>query len=398
MGNKTKPLSDTEIRSAKIKVREYNLADGRGLQLRVRPNGSKIWLLNYKSPITGKRTNIGLGQYPTVSLSFARQRRNESLTLIAQGKDPKQFRLSQNTQSEEHIHTLKSVSLQWLEVKKASITEGYFTDITRSLELHIFPALGATELVEIKPKMVIETLAPLAAKGSLETVRRLCQRLNEVMTYAVNIGLIEFNTLSGVKAAFASPKRKHQPSIPPQMLPELLKRIFRANIRHVTRQLIMWQLHTMVRPSEAAGARWDEIDWENRLWVIPGSRMKKGVEHKVPLTHQAMSILSDMKQISAHLHHIFPADRGKSEHANPQSANMALKRMGFQGQLVAHGLRSLASTTLNEAEFSPDLIEAALAHLDKNEVRRAYNRTDYINQRKQMMEFWSDHIQRSISF
>jgi integrase len=158
---------------------------------------------------------------------------------------------------------------------------------------------------------------------------------------------------------------------------------------------LLWQLHTMVRPSEAAGTAWSEIDLEKRLWTIPASRMKKKREHTVPLTDQMIEILTAMEPISCRCDYVFPSDRKPLESTNAQTANMALKRMGYEGQLVSHGLRALASTCLNEKGFEPDIIETALAHVDSNSVRAAYNRADYIDRRRSMMDWWSKRISQS---
>jgi len=152
-------------------------------------------------------------------------------------------------------------------------------------------------------------------------------------------------------------------------------------------------LHTMVRPSEAAAASWSEIDFKNKLWNIPASRMKKAREHSIPLTEQALSLLEAIKPISGHREFVFPSDREPRKHANVSTANMAIKRMGYKGRLVSHGLRAIASTTLNEQGFDSDIIESALSHVDNNEVRRAYNRADYLERRAKMMTWWSNHIE-----
>ena len=194
------------------------------------------------------------------------------------------------------------------------------------------------------------------------------------------------------KDAFQQPEKKHLPSIDPDQLPELVSRIHLASLRTTTRLLLLWQLHTMVRPSEAAGTEWDEINRENCIWTIPAERMKKKKQHTVPLTKEMLEILDAMQDISGHRIHVFPSEINPRKATNPQTANMALKRMGYEGLLVAHGLRSLASTTLNEQGFASDIIESALAHSDKNEVRAAYNRAQYLDQRKEMMTWWSNHI------
>jgi integrase len=151
----------------------------------------------------------------------------------------------------------------------------------------------------------------------------------------------------------------------------------------------------MVRPAEAAGARWEEIDLKNSLWEIPENRMKGGKPHNVPLSPQALSLLDILKPFSRQREFIFPADRNPRKSANSQTANMALKRMGFQGRQVAHGLRALASTTLNEQGFDKDVVEIALAHVDQNAIRAAYNRAEYLERRRVMMCWWSDHIEQA---
>ena len=185
------------------------------------------------------------------------------------------------------------------------------------------------------------------------------------------------------------------PTLTPDQLPELMKTISYASIKIVTRCLIEWQLHTMVRPSEAAGAKWSEIDLDNNQWLIPAERMKKKRDHTVPLTKQTIELLERLQPISGHREYLFPADRDPKKHANESTANAALKRMGYHKKLVAHGMRALASTTLNEQGFDGDVIEAALAHVDKNEVRRAYNRAEYIERRRKLMYWWSENIEQA---
>lgn len=277
-------------------------------------------------------------------------------------------------------------------LKKTTVSENHATDSWRSLELHIFPNLGKVPIHKITAIKTIEVIEPIAAKGSLETVKRLCQRLNEIMVYAVNTGIIPNNPLTGINKAFQLPVKQHLPTLTPEQLPELMSTLSRASIKLTTRRLIEWQLHTMVRPSEAAGTRWDKIDFDNGLWNIPVERMKQKKAHIVPLTPQCLAILEVMKPISSRSEYVFPSDRNPQTHTNPQTANMALKRMGFDKQLVAHELRSLASTALNEQGFDGDVIEAALAHTGKNEVRNAYNRANYLERRKPVMDWWSNYI------
>lgn len=393
MARAVKPLTDTQLKTAKVKDKDYVLSDGNGLQFKFRANGSRLWNFNYYHPHTKKRINMGLGTYPTVSLKQARKLTNEARELLAQHIDPKEERDKQfQLQQASTNNTLMNVASMWFEVKKSTVTASYADDIWRSFELHAFPLLSSTPISQISAPKVINVLKPLEAKGSLETVKRVIQRLNEVMTFAVNTGIIASNPLSGIKASFKKPKKENLLALTPQELPELLEAVSEASIKKVTRYLLLWQLHTMTRPNEAAKAEWQEIDWDNNLWVIPSDKMKKRKEHIIPLTKQTLNLLEKIKPISGHGPYIFPSDRNPKTHCNTQTVNMAIKRMGFAGRLVSHGFRSIASTTLNEQGFDRDVIEATLAHVDKNEVRRAYNRSDYLDKRRGLMAWWSEHI------
>ena len=387
-------LSELKIRAAKPLEKDYVLVDGDGLQMRVRINGSKLWNFNYYHPVTKKRINMGLGTYPELSLAQARKMTIEARELLATGIDPKEQRdtLKQAKKAETE-HTFQNVATAWYELKKDSVTPAYAEDIWRSLTLHVFPDLGTTQISTISAPQVINLLRPLETKGSLETVKRLSQRLNEIMTYGVNSGLIHANPLSGIRSVFKKPKKKNMAALAPDELKELMVAIANASIKRTTRCLIEWQLNTMTRPAEAATARWSDIDFEKRIWTIPAERMKKRRMHIIPLTEQALALLEAIKPYSGHREYVFPADRNPRTHCNSQTANMALKRMGFEGRLVSHGMRSMASTILNEHGWDPELIEVALAHVDKDEVRSAYNRADYIERRRPMMTWWSEHIQ-----
>ncbi|MCG9702749.1 tyrosine-type recombinase/integrase [Vibrio natriegens] len=399
MAKQVKPLTETQIKNAKSKTKEYILSDGNGLRLRIKTNGTKSWLFNYTHPVLSKRVNLTLGSYPTTSLKVAREKAHKARELLESGKDPKTHRDQCHHQEQVRLSsTLESVMHLWLEVKRGAVSDDHVNDIQRSLELHVLPSLGPLPITELTPQLAIQTLRPLERKGNLEALRRLCQRLNEIMKFARNSGLVQFNPLTDIKEAFKKPQVENMKTLPPEALPDLMRSLSRARIHFTTRCLIEWQLHTMVRPGEAAGARWDEIDWDNQLWCIPAERMKKKRDHVVPLTKQTLSILEEMKAITGHgvSEYIFASYKDATRHCCSETANMALKRMGFKGLLVSHGLRALASTTLNEQpQFAGDVVEAALAHVDKDKVRAAYNRTQYIEPRREMMHWWSGHIEQA---
>ena len=396
MARTTTKLTNTEVQQAKPGEKTRLLSDGGGLQLRINTSGSKKWIFNYYRPLSKSRTGITLGTFPALSLADARKQAIRSRELLGQGIDPQQYRDEQERhQIASESNTLEHVSTLWFDVKKAEVSPDYADDVWRSLTRHIFPLIGNLPIAKITAPRVIEVLRPIEAKGNLETIKRLSQRLNEVMDYAVNHGLIQANPLSGIRKVFKRPKKQHMPALKPDELPSLMLVIAQASIKKTTRCLIEWQLHTLTRPSEAAGTMWNEIDFKAKTWTIPAERMKKRRTHTIPLTNQALALLAVMKPISEKRDHVFPSDRNPRTHTNSQTVNMALKRMGFAGILVSHGLRSIGSTTLNEEGFDADIIESALAHVDTNDVRSAYNRADYLKRRRSMMEWWSTHIEKS---
>lgn len=392
---KTTPLTDTKIKQTKPAEKVITLSDGGGLQLRIKPNGSKLWQLRFNKPIDKKPALMGFGAYPAVTLAQARKLRESAKELLAQGINPKEHRDKQNLEKERiHKNTFASVVTNWLALKESEVQAGTLKTITTTLTNHILPHLGTLPITAITAPIAIKALRPIEAKGNLEVIARACQYLNQIMRYATNHGIVHSNPLAGIKEVFMSKKVTNNPHVEPEELPQLLLSIATANIRKITRNLILWQLHTMTRPAEAALAKWDEIDYGNHLWIVPANRMKTGLEHKIPLTKQMLSILHDCKLIGGCSPYIFPADRDPNSHANKASANMALKRMGYQGKQTAHGLRGLARTALSDHGFAYEPSEACLSHKVGNSVSQSYNHSTYLNQRIEIMAWWSKHIEK----
>jgi integrase len=389
-------LTVKEVANAKPKDKPYRLGDGGGLYLYIRKSGAKAWECRYIKPATQKPTYTGIGSYPDISLADARLKATEIRKLVADGIDPQLVKAEQKAKATtEQNSTFKAVAELWMDTKQNRIKPKTIEGNWRKLELYAFPSLGSIPITLITAPIAIAALKPVEKSGQLETVKRTAQLMNEVMTYAVNAGLIHSNPLSGIKDVFRKPKVTHMLALNPDELPELVQTVARANMAITTKCLIEWQLHTMTRPNEAAGARWDELDLDNAVWVIPAERMKMKKEHQIPLTPQTLAILEAVKPISGHRDFIFPSIRDPKKATDTESINKALGRIGFKGRTTAHGLRSLASTTLNEQGFNSDVIEAALAHTDKNTIRKAYNRTSYLEQRRPLMKWWSDHIEQA---
>nr|WP_278431681.1 integrase domain-containing protein [Serratia grimesii] len=367
--------------------------DGGGLLLLVKTTGKKLWCLRYPHPGTSSRTMVSLGTYPVLSLVDARQIRAEKLAILARGIGPQAKEAEEAEQKQVAQESIfLNVARQWFALKQASVSVKHAGGIWRSLEKDILPSIENVPVQDIKARLLIQVLEPIKARGALETVRRLVQRINEIMIYAINTGLIDANPASGIGNAFERPKKQHMPTIRPEELPKLMRTISMSNLSIPTRCLLEWQLLTLIRPAEASATEWAEIDIEKREWRISAEQMKAKRDHIVPLSDQALEILEIMYPISGRREHVFPSRNDPRKATNSQTANAALKRIGYGGKLVAHGLRSIASTAMNEAEFNADMIEAALAHCDKNEVRRAYNRSTYLEQRRTLMDWWGAEV------
>ncbi|GKW02393.1 prophage integrase IntA [Pectobacterium carotovorum subsp. carotovorum] len=395
MAIQAKPLTNTEVKAAKAIDKELSLHDGGGLLLFVKPSGTKTWRFRYYHPQTKKRTTLTFGSYPAISLADARQMREAAKALLEKNIDP-QFHQQQQREQEQaiNLNTFAKVSADWYEVKKSQpLAENTIKDIWRSLEKYVFPFIGTLPITQLTARHFITALEPIQASGKLETVKRVSQRINEVMDYAVNSGLIPANPAAKIRKAFQTPVKTHMPTIRPEALPGLMKTLSVASIELQTRLLIEWQLLTVTRPAEAAETRWSEINLTDNTWTIPAGRMKMRREHVIPLPPQALAILDAMKPISGHREYLFPSSKDPKQPMNSQTANAALRRMGYKGVLVSHGLRAIFSTAANEEGFPPDVIEAALAHVDTNEVRRAYNRSTYLEQRKILMCWWGEFVE-----
>ncbi|OSM95094.1 integrase domain-containing protein [Lonsdalea populi] len=390
-------LSAVTVQKAKPAAKDYELPDGHGLTLSIRTTGKKIWRFRYQRPNSSTRTNITLGHYPSMTLAAARTLHDEYISLLIKGIDPKKQEQDEAEQEKRAKDSLfVNVATRWFAIKKTGgISEIHAGDIWRSLERDVFPVIGQIAVADLKAHTLIAALEPVRVRGALETLRRLTQRINEIMVFAVNSGLLDANPASTIGKVFEKPKKQHMATIRPERLPELMQRIETTNLGLMTRYLLKWQLLTLVRPGEAAGAMWREIDMEKKLWTIPPERMKKRREHQVPLSPQAMVLLERLKPFSGHSAFVFPGRGKRSKPMNSETVNKALHRMGLGGELVSHGFRALGSTAMNEAGFSPDVIEAVLAHVDTNQTRAAYNRSTYLSQRVEVMEWWGRKVNES---
>ena len=399
----TNRLTKLSIKQAKPKGKQYKLTDGQGMYLRVYPNGSKYWQLQYW--FEGKQKILSLGVWPDVSLTEARDERFEAKKKIKVGIDPNDKRKESleaqkiyfEKEKERETTTFRIITEEWLSRQSVLWTERHSRGVKNSLKIHVLPDLGEIPIADISTQDVIAILRKIEADGKYETCYRLRQKIEAIFSYAEIEGKCVGNPAKGLQQILTKPQPKSQNSLPISELPEYLKKIAADKVTAPTTLLAMkFIILTFVRTSELRFADWKEfeIDCTEPLWVIPAERMKMRKTHHVPLSRQAVSILKEMEQYSGQEGYVFPQFYNRKK---PMSENTLLyfsNRLGYAGRNTIHGFRALASTVLNESrKWHPDVIERQLAHQESNKVRSAYNRAEHLDERRKMMNWWSNYIE-----
>ena len=391
----TKPLTNTEVERAKPKDKEYNLSDGQGLNLRIKPTGAKTWTFNYYHPTTKKRTNLTVGNYPEISIAQARQQREEWRSILAQGIDPQTHRARIARELElAEANTFLAVAEKWRAKKQGEITKKTLDKYWGSLRLHIFPFIGSYPIGEIVPTVALIPLQRVEQRNNIDMANRLASYINEILNFAVNGGLIPFNPCLRMNKTLKQHKKENNPRIKSEELPEFMQALAQAKIEPQTRALIQFQLLTMARPGEVSGAQWSEIDLNKRLWTIPAERMKAREAHVIPLSAQAVKLLEALHPVTGRFEYVFPKHGDNHASMSSSSANTAIKRMGYAGRQTAHGLRGLARTYLAEQNTNHEHAEACLSHKTGGNVSLAYNHATYLEQRKVIMQKWADYVEQ----
>lgn len=387
------PLTDTAIRAAKPGPKARKLTDGAGLYLEVSPAGGKWWRLKYR--IAGKEKRLSLGTYPETGLKEARDKRDAARKLVAANIDPSAKRQADKAALlVTASNTLESVARAWLAWRADSWTQGTFDAIEATFERYVFPECGATPITGIKPADVRGIVQGIEALGARETAGRVFQRLQAVFRYAAAHELVVADPTYSLKPAeILKPQQvKHRAALAERDVPEFFTKLTAyggdPRIRAALRLLML----TAVRPGELRGARWEEFDEASRVWRIPAERMKMKTEHLVPLSEQAITIVSELRPLTGGGALVFPSPFYPAQALSENTLNSALARMGYKGIATAHGFRSLFSTVANEAAWNRDVIERQLAHEERDEVRAAYNRAEYLPERTRLMTWWADRL------
>jgi len=399
----TNRLTKLSIKQAKPKGKQYKLTDGQGMYLRVYPNGSKYWQLQYW--FEGKQKILSLGVWPDVSLTEARDERFEAKKKIKVGIDPNDKRKESleaqkiyfEKEKERETTTFRIIAEEWLSRQSVLWTERHSRGVQNSLKIHVLPYLGEIPIADISIQDVIATLRKIEADGKYETCYRLRQKIEAIFSYAEIEGKCVGNPAKGLQQILTKPQPKSQNSLPISELPEFLKKMVADKDAIPTTLLAMkFIILTFVRTSELRFADWKEfdIDCTEPLWVIPEERMKMRRIHHVPLSRQAVNILKEMQQFTGPEGYVFPQFYNRKKAMSENTLLYFSNRLGYAGRNTVHGFRTVASTVLNESmKWHPDAIERQLAHQESNKVRSAYNRAEHLNERRKMMEWWSDYIE-----
>jgi len=383
-------LTDTKLRTLTTPGKHF---DGGGLYLEVTPTGGRYWRLKYRHG--GKERRLAFGVYPEVSLKTARERRTEARAILDRGDDPGAAKRDALALAErETAASFEAVAREWLGHQSAGWAAGTLDMIRKSLEAEVFPSIGARPMAHLRPRDVMPLVKRIEARGAAETAGRVLQRVKSVFRYAVVHDRIESNPMLDLKPSELLKPRttKHRAAMADKELPAFLATLDAYKGEASTLAALRLLMLTAVRPGELRGARWAEIDADAALWRIPAERMKMKAPHLVPLSRQALELLEAQRRISGERELVFPSPFYPGKPLSENTVNSALARMGYKGEHSAHGFRALFSTVANECGHDPDMIERQLAHVEKNQVRAAYHRSEYLEGRARLLQWWADYL------
>ncbi|EKK0690710.1 tyrosine-type recombinase/integrase [Klebsiella quasipneumoniae subsp. similipneumoniae] len=408
-------LTDIKAKNAKPLEKEYKLTDGFGMFLRVTPKGSKYWQMAYR--FEGKQKLFSIGVYPAVSLSDARQRRDEARRLLAQGIDPnakKQAEVKELKAKRDNTRSFRTVAKAWFSTK-TKWSDDYGDAVWKRLETYVFPVIGDKDVAELDTGDLLVPVKKVEALGYLEVAMRIQQYITAILRHAVQQKLIRHNPAYDMEGAVQKPQTEHRPALELEEIPQLLNKIAEYKGRRLTILAIQLNLMIFIRSSELRFARWSEIDFKSKLWVIPeqreaienvkhstrGAKMKR--KHFVPLCKQAMKILKEIRQLTYEEGQddglIFTGCYDSFKPMSENTINKALRNMGYDTKqdICGHGFRTLACSALIESGlWSEDAVELQMSHKESNSVRAAYtHKAKHLEQRRLMLQWWADYLDAS---
>lgn len=387
-------LTDTAIKNAKPQGKPVKLTDEKGLFLLLNPNGSKWWRLNYR--FDGKRKTLSMGVYPDVPLRLARGRREAARKLLAAGVDPgAQRKAEKQANAATGTNTFEALAREWMATRGKEWTAGYASKTRSALERHAFPAIGARPIAEITAPDLLALLRAIETRGTVDMAHRVQQHCGAIWRFAIATGRAIADPVTSLRGALSTVRTEHYAALTdPLEFGGLLRAIDDYRGEATTKAAMQFLALTFQRTKEVRFAEWSQIDQEQALWRIPAEVMKMREAHLVPLSRQAIDVLERLRPLTGKGRLVFPSSISGERPLSENTVIYALARMGYKGRMTGHGFRSVASTLLNEQGFRADLIERQLAHSEKNTVRAAYNRAEYLPERRVMMQKWADYLDK----
>ena len=397
-------LTEIKIRTFKPSEKAVRLSDERGLYLEVTPNGGRWWRLRYR--FGGKEKLISLGTYPDTGLKAARERRDAARKLLETGVDPSEARRAEKaSNSQGATNSLEAVAREWhATIHVAQVSAGHAARTLIRLEQDVFPWLGRLPVGEITAPQLLQTTRRVEARGAIETAHRVLQACGQVFRYAIATGRAERDPTPDLRGALKPVLVQHMAAITdPQRVGELLRAIEGYKGMPITRAALQLAPLVFVRPGELRKAEWSEFDLDGAVWRIPAARMKRtkqeklsGAAHIVPLSRQALATVRELHPLTGHGRFVFPSPRTGERPMSDNGVLSALRRMGFPSdEMTGHGFRAMARTLLAERlNVDEAVIEAQLAHAVKDALGRAYNRTEFLEQRRKMLQTWADYLDK----
>lgn len=388
-------LTVAQIKNAKPKEKAYKLADEHGLYLLITPNGSKLWKLKYR--FAGIEKKLSFGSFPEVSLAAARELRKDARAQLADTIDPGVLKNSiKRSKKLAEENSFEAIAREWHTKFTPKWTKGHAARILIRLEQDIFPWIGKRPLIEVTAPEILSALRRVENRGAIETAHRIAQICGQVFRYAIATGRAERNPAADLKGALAPVAQKHHASITdPVEIGKLLRALEDYRGIFVTKCALRLAPLFFVRPGELRHAEWSEFDLEKKEWRIPAEKMKMRVQHIVPLSSQALSILKELLPYTGEGKYLFPSVRSSMRPMSENTVIAALRRLGYAtNEMTGHGFRSMASTLLNEQGWNRDAIERQLAHGERNTIRAAYNYAEYLPERRKMMQHWGDYLEQ----
>lgn len=386
-------LTDTAIRKARTTDKPLKLTDGAGLYLLLSSNGSRWWRFDYR--YGGKRKTLSMGTYPDTGLADARAKRDEARKLLATGVDPgEQRKAVKLAGAERAANSFAVIAEEWLAKQSGRMAPATLAKARWTLDDLVFPWIGHRPIAEIDPPEVLRLLQRIEERGAHETAHRTKQRCGQVFRYAIATHRATRDPTADLRGALTPAKVTHRAAVTdPAKVGELLRAIDGYTGSFVVRSALKLAPLVFARPGELRQAEWSEINLDGALWRIPAGKMKMREEHTVPLPSQAVAVLRELQPLTGNGRYVFPSERSRQRPMSDGTINAALRRLGFdKDTMTGHGFRAMASTRLNEMGWPPDVIERQLAHAERNKVRAAYNRAQYLDERKRMMQAWADYL------